>query len=191
VSVHPAGPRQTRGQSRETRSLSLEASDAVVRYTEKIGEQPNWRKAVGRTERKYVRESFHERQLIVQNEHITLWYYPELKIIHHQMMEPPTSQEFRELLQKGAETLERFRATKWMSDDRGNTLLKPDDEAWAQKEWLPRVLRAGFKFWAIVLPAAAIGKLNMQRLANDHLRYGISTRIEAMPGPAFEWLKAQ
>jgi hypothetical protein len=32
---------------------------------------------------------------------------------------------------------------------------------WADTVWLPRVLRAGFKFWAIVLPKAAIGKLNM------------------------------
>jgi hypothetical protein len=146
---------------------------------------------VGRTERKYEREPEHVRQLVLQNEHIDLWYYPDLKIVHHQMKLAPTSQEFRELLDRGAETLERFRAIKWMSDDRGNTLLKPDDEAWAQKEWLPRVLRAGFKFWAIVLPAVAIGKLNMQRLANDHLRYGIQSRIESTPDPAFEWLKAQ
>ncbi len=146
---------------------------------------------MGRSERKYEPDLIHERQVILQNEYITLWYYPELKIVHHQMMQPPPSQEFRELLDRGAETLERFRAVKWMSDDRGNTLLKPDDEAWAQKGWLPRVRRAGFKFWAIVLPAAAIGKLNMQRLANDHLRYGILSRIESLPGPAFDWLKAQ
>ncbi len=146
---------------------------------------------MGRSERKYARDPSFEREVILQNEHITLWYYPDLAIVHHQMVQAPSSQEFRELLDKGASTLERYRAVKWMSDDRGNTLLRPDDEAWAQKEWLPRVLRAGFKFWAIVLPAAAIGKLNMQRLANDHLRYGIQSRIESMPGPAFDWLKAQ
>lgn len=132
-----------------------------------------------------------DRQIVLKNDHITLWYYPELKIVHHQMVQAPTSKEFRELLDKGAETLERFRAIKWMSDDRGNTLLRPDDEQWADKEWLPRVLRAGFKFWAIVLPEAAIGKLNMQRLAAQHGRHGILSRIESMPGPAFNWLRAQ
>ncbi len=39
-------------------------------------------------------------------------------------------------------------------------------------EWLPRVLGAGFKYWAIVLPAGAIGKLNMRRLASQHASHG-------------------
>jgi hypothetical protein len=129
--------------------------------------------------------------VVLENDHITLWYYPELGIVHHQMVATPTSDEFRELLVRGAETLERHRAIKWMSDDRGNTLLRPDDEAWADSEWLPRVLRAGFKFWAIVLPAGAIGKLNMRRLASQHASHGIVSRIESMPRPAFEWLRAQ
>ncbi len=133
----------------------------------------------------------HERQLILENEHVGLWYYPELKIVHHQMFLPPTSEEFRELLNTGAKTLERFRAIKWLSDDRGNTLLKPHDEEWAEVEWLPRVLGVGFKFWAIVLPMPAIGKLNMQRIANHHARSGVVSRVETMPHAAFEWLKAQ
>lgn len=136
-------------------------------------------------------DPIHQRQLILENEHITLWYYPELFIVHHQMVKTPTSDEFRELLNRGAETLERYGAIKWMSDDRGNTLLRPQDEEWADSVWLPRVLKAGFKYWAIVLPATAIGKLNMQRLADQHARRGIVSKIETMPLPAFEWLKAQ
>jgi hypothetical protein len=133
----------------------------------------------------------HDRQLILENDHVTLWYYPELKIVHHQMFQPPTPEEFRELLNTGAKTLERFRAIKWFSDDRGNTLLKPPEEEWADVVWLPRVLSSGFKFWAIVLPMPAIGKLNMQRIAAHHARHGVVSRIETMPHAAFEWLKAQ
>ncbi|HWA78196.1 MAG TPA: hypothetical protein VG937_37930 [Polyangiaceae bacterium] len=143
------------------------------------------------SEKKYEPDSIYDRRVILQNDAITLWYYPELKIVHHQMVQAPASEEFRELLDKGAELLERFGAIKWLSDDRGNTLLRPQDEEWADSVWLPRVLRAGFKFWAIVLPMAAIGKLNMQRLATQHTRRGIVSRIESMPYPAFEWLKAQ
>jgi len=146
---------------------------------------------VALSEKKYDPGSVHERALVLQNEHITLWYYPGLKIVHHQMVGAPTSDEFRDLLDKGACTLERKGAIKWLSDDRGNTLLRPQDEEWADTEWLPRVLRAGLKFWAIVMPVAAIGKLNMQRLANQNARRGIVSRVESMPHPAFEWLKAQ
>jgi hypothetical protein len=146
---------------------------------------------VGLGERSNDLNPIHERQPLLENDHLVLWYYPELKIVHHEMIATPASSEFRELLCKGAETLERFGAIKWMSDDRGNTLLRPDDEEWADSEWLPRVLKAGFKFWAIVLPAGAIGKLNMRRLAAQHASRGIVSRIESLPRPAFEWLKAQ
>jgi len=145
---------------------------------------------VGLTD-KYETDPLHERQQILQNEHITLWYYPELKIVHHRMVAAPSSEELRELLTRGAETLERFGAIKWLSDDRGNSMLRPHDEEWADTEWLPRVLRAGFKYWAIVLPQAAIGKLNMNRIASQHLRRGIVSRIETLPLAAFEWLKSQ
>ena len=140
---------------------------------------------------KYELAPIRERQLILQTDHVALWYYRELRIVHHQMVQAPSSEAFRELLSAGAETLERFSAIKWLSDDRGNTLLRPKDEKWADSEWLPRVLKAGFKFWAIVLPKAAIGKLNMRRLANEHVRRGIVSRIETSPYTAFEWLKSQ
>lgn len=140
---------------------------------------------------KYETDPLHERQQILQNDRITLWYYPELKIVHHRMAAAPSSEELKELLTRGAETLERFGAIKWLSDDRGNSMLRPHDEEWADTEWLPRVLRAGFKYWAIVLPQAAIGKLNMHRIASQHLRRGIVSRIETLPLAAFEWLKSQ
>jgi hypothetical protein len=107
------------------------------------------------------------------------------------MVTSPTSEVFRELLSEGAYVVERFRARKWLSDDRGNTVLRDYDEQWADQEWLPRVLRSGFKYWAIVLPTAAVGKLNMRRLAASHARRGVTSSVETTPEPAFEWLKAQ
>jgi hypothetical protein len=134
---------------------------------------------------------FTERRAILARECVRLWYYPELGIVHHQMVRTPPSEEFRELLTSGAELLERHHARKWLSDDRGNIVLRDYDEEWSQREWLPRVVTAGFKYWAIVLPEAAIGKLNMRRLASDHARRGIESRFEATPEEAFRWLRAK
>ncbi len=132
-----------------------------------------------------------ERDTILQSDRIMLWHYPRLKMLHHQMLQPPSSAEFRELLAAGADIVDGYSTSKWLSDDRGNTVLREEDELWADTVWLPRVLKAGFKYWAIVLPAAAIGQLNMRRLAAQHARRGIISRIEAEPFAAFEWLKAQ
>lgn len=66
----------------------------------------------------------HNGDLILDNEYVTLWYYPELKIVHHRMHQMPDSTAFRELLSAGANVVERHRAPKWLSDDRNNTLLR-------------------------------------------------------------------
>ena len=80
---------------------------------------------MGLSNKKYESDPLNERQVIHENEHVTLWYYPALKIVHHQMVQAPSSEEFRELLTKGTDTMERFGAIKWLSDDRGNALLRP------------------------------------------------------------------
>jgi len=133
----------------------------------------------------------HERQTVLESDSVVLWYYPELKIVHHRMISAPASEQFRELLTRGAEVAERYGAPKWLSDDRGNVVLRDFDEKWSDREWLPRMLRAGFKYWAIVLPDAAIGKLNMRRLAADHARRGIVSSAHVTPEAAFKWLRAQ
>lgn len=129
--------------------------------------------------------------LILENEYVSLWYYPDHRIVHHQMHQMPDSKAFRELLTCGADIVERHRVPKWLSDDRQNTLLREQDEEWADREWLPRVVRGGFKYWAILLPAAAVGKLNMRRLAAQHAAHGITSAVLGTPEAAFQWLKAQ
>ena len=136
-------------------------------------------------------DRFHGRTRILDGDALTLWYYPELRMVHHQMHKTPTSEQFRELLTRGADLVERYGAPKWLSDDRGNTVLRPQDEAWSHDVWLPRVLRGGFKFWAIVMPQAAIGKLNMRRLSAEHAKQGIVSAVRENPAAAFEWLQAQ
>jgi len=147
---------------------------------------------VGLPEKKGYRfASLNPRQVILETDSVVLWYYSELKIIHHEMLKMPDSETFRELLTQGANLVERHRATKWLSDDRGNTVLRDHDETWSEREWLPRVVRGGFKYWAIVLPKAAIGKLNMRRLAADHARRGVESFIVDTPEAAFRWLQSK
>jgi len=128
---------------------------------------------------------------VLQNEYVTLWWHAPQAIVHHQMHKVPTSAAFRDMLTKGAELLEKQRATKWLSDDTQNTLVRPDDAEWADKEWAPRVIRSGFAHWGIVLPLAAIGKLNMQRFAMEYRKRGVSVHVVDNPETAFTWLKQQ
>jgi hypothetical protein len=92
---------------------------------------------------------------------------------------------------KGAEWLERYHATKWLSDDKNNVVVRDDDAHWGDTVWAPSVIAAGFKYWAIVLPMSAVGQLNMQRFAEEYRQRGVTVGTFDTVEAADRWLKAQ
>lgn len=129
--------------------------------------------------------------LIFENDAVCLWHHPREGIVHHEMKTVPTSEQFRELLTRGADLLEHYGARKWLSDDRNNTVVREPDSDWAETVWFPRAVRAGFKYWGIVLPKAAIGKLNMRRFATQYAEFGVDVTAVSDPREAYQWLKAR
>jgi hypothetical protein len=127
---------------------------------------------------------------LMQNEHVTLWYHPEDRIVHHRFEKNADSASHRAMLLKGAECLEERHAGKWLSDDRNHVVVREEDAVWGQQVWTPRVIRAGFRFWAIVLPVAAIGKLNLKRLAEEHAKLGVTVKTFTDTDAAFAWLRS-
>ena len=127
---------------------------------------------------------------VLDNRLITVWVYPERKLIHHQMKAYCHGDEFRDALMKGAEAMERYQATKWLSDDRANGAVVPEDQAWSIKHFVPRVKAAGWTHWAVVQPTKLIGRSNITRIADAFASIGITTRIFADPDEALRWLDA-
>jgi hypothetical protein len=126
---------------------------------------------------------------LIENGLATLWYHPEGRIVHHQFHRNIQGEPFREILTRGAELVEKNGAQKWVSDDRGNTALHPDDAKWATEVWSPRVLEAGWKAWAIVMPEQLLGKLNMKRFIAMYADQGVSVRTFGQPEQALVWIR--
>ena len=125
---------------------------------------------------------------IINEPNRTLVYQPDAGVVHHTILGKLSSAEFRDLLTRGAECLEKNKATKWLSDDRKNGPISPDDATWGETVWGTRVLKAGFKFWAIVVPAHAVGSLQMRRFANEYRDRGVAVEVFAELEPALKWL---
>jgi hypothetical protein len=132
-----------------------------------------------------------EKEIVVDNEFITLWYYPETKIIHHQFHKFAHGQTFRDALAAGAESLKKNMAQKWLSDDRKNTVVNEEDLQWTSTVWRPMVTNAGWKYWAIVLPEKAVGKMNMNRIIEDYANTGVTVQVFRDPDDGLKWLKDQ
>jgi hypothetical protein len=128
------------------------------------------------------------KETILDNSDFVLWYYPESKIIHHQIKRYIFGEKLRELLDKGYELLKEKDAQKWLSDDRNNDALSNEDGNWTNNDWLPRVASAGWKYWALVMPKGLIGQMNMKKHAEFCAKVGVTVKVFSDPDEALQWL---
>jgi hypothetical protein len=128
---------------------------------------------------------------VLDDAYVSLWYHPDTKIIHHRMKQFLAPGVFQKLLTAGAELMEEHKATKWLSDDRDNAVAVPEDLVWAEQVWHPRAARAGFKYWAIVVPAAMVAALQMRTLQARRRKEGIEVETFETVEKAMAWLESR
>ena len=127
---------------------------------------------------------------VIENEDVSLWFHSDAKVVHHKMHRFLAPGVFQQLLTTGAEDLEKYQASKWLSDDRNNTVVRPEDIEWGHKVWFPRAVRAGFKYWAIVMPAKAIGQMQMRKLMEDYGQKGVTVQVFDTVDEGMRWLES-
>lgn len=130
-------------------------------------------------------------EVLIDNDKATLKVYPEKGIVHHKIKDFIYGDDFRDLMMTGAEAMEEHDCTKWLSDDRGSSALRDEDEKWGQEVWEPRILEAGWEHWALVLPEKTIGKMNMEELSERYSELGVNVKTFTDSEEALEWLEEQ
>lgn len=128
---------------------------------------------------------------ILDDEYVTLWYHPDEKVIHHKIHKFLVPGVFEKLLGRGAELMETHGAVKWLSDDRNNVVVSPEDLKWSDTTWAPRVLKAGFKYWAIVVPSQAVAELQMKALREKRRKQGVLVEMFETVEEAMAWLESR
>ena len=126
--------------------------------------------------------------IIVDNEFITVRYLDDKRIIYHTIHKPFPDQVLKDGVNAGTEALRTYGACKWLSDDRKSGPVSPDIAEWGSKDWNPRTIAAGWKYWANVVPEelASAGSLIpvIESLYTLGLRMMVFTDLEE----AFQWL---
>jgi hypothetical protein len=129
--------------------------------------------------------------VISQSPQITVLYHPEGRIIHHEVHANLRGTEYRDALTAGMEAMKKYGAKKWLSDDRKNAVFSPDDLTWSRDVWGPEVIKAGWKYWAIVMPARPLARIRMEEGAEVMPTVGVTTKIFDDPTEAMKWLRSQ
>ena len=126
--------------------------------------------------------------VIRQDEYATLWYHPAAKVVHHKIHKFVPAGILQEILTAGAVIVEQDRATKWLSDDSENTVVRIGDLEWGRRTWRPRVIAAGLKYWGIVPPRQTIGRMQMNQIVEEWSALGLTIRTFGDAPAAHSWL---
>jgi hypothetical protein len=127
---------------------------------------------------------------IMDDDAATLWYHPEAGIVHHRFKRPAHGEEFRRVLECGLALFVEHGAAKWLSDDRSNYALTLEDTRWTRGDWEPRVVAAGWAYWAVVLPRSTVATVDMQSHMDSVARFGVDVQVFSDPLLAQVWLES-
>jgi hypothetical protein len=130
-------------------------------------------------------------EIIHESEWVTLWYHSEVKVVHHRFHKAIRGEAFRTALLQGTALLQHRGATKWLSDDRLVFVLPQADQEWADREWFPQTMKAGWKYWAIARPERAVADLYIRRVAANRSAAGVKTELFGTPEAGMDWLTNQ
>jgi hypothetical protein len=132
------------------------------------------------------------RIVLLENEFAQMWYYPEDRIIHHEILQPVAGEAFHNLLMTGLQALNEHNVQKWLSDDRNHSFLNAEDSAWSQEYWLPLAVKSGWRYWAMVPPKHSRGQINIKRLIEYVAeKYRLNAKLFNNPDEALQWLMEQ
>jgi hypothetical protein len=125
---------------------------------------------------------------IFESEFITVEYLSDKKIISHVIHKPVGGQHFRDALNAGTDALIERGACKWLSDDRKNGPLSPEDAEWGFNIWNARTIKGGWKYWAVIVPPDVVAAGSLIPTINDLFEMGLRMMVFSDPAEAMAWL---
>ena len=103
--------------------------------------------------------------------------------------------EYRRVLTQGLEVMIAKNATKILWDLRKMRVLTPEDQAWAERDWTPRLLKESkVRRSAAVIPQSALARLTLKRVEERTAPIVENTLISrnfATIEEAEAWLRAE
>jgi hypothetical protein len=96
--------------------------------------------------------------------------------------------EFAELLEAEIAALRNHHCTRILADCRRQKVLEPAAQDRANKEWLPRAMAAGLKFFAVVVPSSVLADVNLKASLDKVPATSLQVAYFATPEEGREWL---
>lgn len=128
--------------------------------------------------------------VVYDSEFLTVEYWPDKRLIYHVIHQPLGNQVeiFKEALNAGSDTLAAQGVSKWLSDDRKNGPLTPEGNEWAFNVWHPKTIKAGWKYWAAVVPEDLAAAGTLLPIIDNLYQLGLRMMVFTDTESAIKWL---
>ena len=126
--------------------------------------------------------------MILDNEYISMSYLPDKKILYHTVHQPIGGKILRDALLLGIESLQKYGAHKWLSDDRKNGPMSAEDQAWGAVNVNQRAIEIGWKYWALVVPEQLVAAGSMAPIIEANFELGMRMMVFSDVKEAIHWL---
>ena len=129
--------------------------------------------------------------MVFTNEYITVEYYTDKKLIYHTIHQPigDQVQMFQQAMNAGTEALKKYGACKWLSDDRKNGPVPHEVIEWGFTDWNPRTIKAGWKYWANIVPEETASAGTLIPIIEDLYKLGLRMQVFTKETDGLAWLE--
>ena len=127
-------------------------------------------------------------ETILDNQWGTVFHNQTHNYVYHIIKKDTNGTDIQHLLNTGLEALIKHKSEKWISDDRLNGPVLPEDIEFSLTDWGPRAASAGWKYWALVVPEEIAGRATMVAVVKAYLELGVHVRVFTDVAKGREWL---
>lgn len=96
----------------------------------------------------------------------------------------------KKCLLAGTECLQKYKAYKWLSDNRELiSVKKEEDYEWVSNVWTPQTIASGWKKRALIQPKSALTATGEKQFVDYFASQGVEVKIFQTPEEGFAWLE--
>jgi hypothetical protein len=98
--------------------------------------------------------------------------------------------EFAAALEAGLGALIEHRGSRWLADCRDMKTIQQSDQEWLDTSWFPRVITAGLRRMAVVIPKSGLAMTNLEDIMRKVPADKIDVEFFATVAEAEKWISA-
>ncbi len=125
---------------------------------------------------------------LIENEHVTLIYEEENALIYDVYKVNIDFETIQSSLNAGVKVMKKTHANKWLTDTRAIGGFNEDGAQWVLEEWAPHAMKAGWEYWALLVPEDMEGRAVMVQFVQAFANLGVHVRVFVDMDEAREWL---